>query len=344
MDFTALLRARRDDRPSGENLEYEPGFIELELAAQRGEERQIGNVIQPAEDPDFTEMRKLALAVLEQSHEIRGAVYLAEALLHTKGLAEFASVLGYVRAVLQDFWETCHPELDEDDGDPTMRINAVQGLASGARILSGLRRTPLTDSRVFGRITLRQIELAEGTATAAEGESVPDSGAIAAAFQDTAPEVLAERLAAVRGALADIAAIDAVFMEHVPGQGPQLDPLKEMLSRINRALGQYADVPGGGDVAAEEPAPEAAATPRASAGAPMAAAPGVIAGPDDVIKALDRIMAYYAREEPSSPVPIILGRAKRLVNADFLTIIRDMASDGLDEVKRIGGITDDDDD
>ena len=57
--------------------------------------------------------------------------------------------------------------------------------------------------------------------------------------------------------------------------------------------------------------------------------------------ALDRIMAYYARSEPSSPVPLLLDRAKRLVGADFLSIIKDLANDSLTEVRRVGGLPED---
>ena len=55
-------------------------------------------------------------------------------------------------------------------------------------------------------------------------------------------------------------------------------------------------------------------------------------------------MEYFKRHEPSSPVPIILERAKRLVGADFMTIMKDMAPGGLDSVMMIGGISEDDDD
>ena len=41
----ALLTSRGEDAPSGENLEYEPVFAELELAAQPGEEKQVGDEI-----------------------------------------------------------------------------------------------------------------------------------------------------------------------------------------------------------------------------------------------------------------------------------------------------------
>ena len=60
--------------------------------------------------------------------------------------------------------------------------------------------------------------------------------------------------------------------------------------------------------------------------------------------ALDRIIAYYARSEPSSPVPMLLERAKRMVGADFLTIIKEMAPDGVQNVHLIGGIVETEDD
>ena len=56
--------------------------------------------------------------------------------------------------------------------------------------------------------------------------------------------------------------------------------------------------------------------------------------------ALDKIISYYQRHEPSSPVPVLLTRAKRLVSADFLTIMKDMAPQGVDQVRQIGGIDD----
>jgi type VI secretion system protein ImpA len=60
--------------------------------------------------------------------------------------------------------------------------------------------------------------------------------------------------------------------------------------------------------------------------------------------ALDRIMDYYRRYEPSSPLPLVLERAKRLVGADFLTIVRDLAPEGMSNVRNVGGIEPDDDD
>jgi type VI secretion system protein ImpA len=60
-----------------------------------------------------------------------------------------------------------------------------------------------------------------------------------------------------------------------------------------------------------------------------------------VRNALDKIIAYYSQNEPSSPVPILLVRAKKLVGADFVSIMKDMAPNGLENVRLVGGIESD---
>ena len=103
MDLTPYLSSRGDDEPSGENLEYDPAFISLELAAQPGEERQVGDSKIAAEEPDHDEVIRLAVEVLERAHDIRAAVFLAHSLTRTKGFAGFADVTAYVRGVLEQF-------------------------------------------------------------------------------------------------------------------------------------------------------------------------------------------------------------------------------------------------
>jgi len=353
MDLRALLEPRSSEPPSGENLEYDPVFTEMELAAQPGEEHQIGDTVTAAEDPDYREVRRTALDVMERSHDLRAGVFLADAVLHLDGIAGFADVTGYLRGCLETFWGTCHPELDEDDDDdPTMRINAIQGLCGQPGGMGGpspvyraLRRVGLTSSRNFGPFSLRDIEIAEGVSPPPSNmELIPDTGTIGAAFQDSDDEALAATLSAVQTARENVKAISAVFDDQTPGQGPELDELIKLLMNMERRLTAYGA--GGADEAADDGADEAApggGAVAAPGGLAAPAPPGTINSPADVSAALDRIMAYYRRQEPSSPIPILLDRAKRLVNADFLTIIKDMAPHGLDNVQTIGGLEDDDD-
>jgi type VI secretion system protein ImpA len=65
---------------------------------------------------------------------------------------------------------------------------------------------------------------------------------------------------------------------------------------------------------------------------------GQILSRADVIRAIDGICDYYQRIEPSSPVPMLLLRAKRLVDKDFMSIIRDLTPSGISEAEVLGGL------
>jgi len=158
-----------------------------------------------------------------------------------------------------------------------------------------------------------------------------DAASISAAFQDTDPEVLKTIHESAKAALEDVEAINAVFDEKIPGLGPDLGSLIKILKLAVNRLSEEIGVP----VDEEE---QASAIETGDAPTAIAAVPGVIASPKDVEKTLGRIIEYYERHEPSSPIPILLLRAQKLVNADFLTIVKELAPGGVDNVNLIGGI------
>ena len=353
MDLNALLAAREAEGPSGENLEYDFDFMQMQIAAQPGEERQAGSAFIPAKEPDFDNVEQRALSVLARSHDLRAAVILAGAVLNTSGLRDFADAIAYIRGCLEHYWETCHPLLDaDDDNDPQMRINAVQGLAevgsvmaAPTQVMVGLRRMPLTASRTFGKLTIRDIQIAYGEVPPPENTKPAfDKAAVTAAFVDTGKDAVAATLALMRAVQTDVKAIDGVFAVKTPGKGPDLDELKKLLQQIVRHLAEHA---GAGPVAKAAEGAPLVDEPDAAPAAPAArrgegssgGVPGVIETSDDARAALDQVIDYFRRFEPSSPVPVILERARRLVGADFLTIMKDMAPAGVDNVMMIGGIS-----
>ena len=64
---------------------------------------------------------------------------------------------------------------------------------------------------------------------------------------------------------------------------------------------------------------------------------GQISSNQDIHKALDMIIVYYEQNEPSSPVPLLLKRAKRLVGRTFVDIIRNISPDALPQVQMVSG-------
>ena len=62
---------------------------------------------------------------------------------------------------------------------------------------------------------------------------------------------------------------------------------------------------------------------------------------NDVVRAIDEICRYFDRYEPSSPVPFLLLRAKKLLSMNFMEILRDMTPDSVNQVENICGVHDD---
>ncbi|WP_425093561.1 type VI secretion system protein TssA [Tropicimonas sp. S265A] len=336
MNLDELLATLDDGSGAGENLEYDPAFTELELAAQPGEERQMGDEIKEAEEPDYKLVREKAMDVLSRSKDLRAAMHLATAELRLDGFVAFAKVTTYVRRCLEEMWDTCHPELDLDDEDiATMRVNAVLGFADPKSTLRAIRLAPLTQSRVFGSMSILDFEIASGDMPAPETmEAPPTNASVDAALQDTDAEQLAAILAGITTAHDDLLAIDRTFSEKVPGEGPTLD---NALSTLLKAKTRLTEATGGdaSEADAASQVTEAAGTGGPAPGAPRPV--GEISSSKDVTAALDKIIAYYSKNEPSSPVPVLLNRAKSLVNAQFIDIIKDMAPLGLDNVQLIAG-------
>lgn len=345
IDVEALLREFDSDAPSGEDLQYDPDFAAMELAAQPGEERQMGDAVIEAEEPDYADVIEKAVAVLDRSRDLRAAVILANAALRTEGLTGFEEVLRYVRGCLDTYWDSVHPQLDpEDDDDPTMRVNAVLGLTDQGGVLRALRLAPLAMSRGLGRVSLRDIQVAEGEISPpSDMERVPDTAYVSAVFQDTDPDTLAALAEAAGKILEHVKAIGAIFDDRVGAMGPDMTPLEKMAFDIRKRMQTYAGAAAGDGADDEAAMGDGEDAPAASvrggpAGGGARAGGGAINSPEDVIAMIDRINDYYARNEPSSPVPLLLNRARRLVSADFMTIVKDIASGGLDQVMTIGGI------
>ena len=337
MDLEALLNARSDAAPSGENLEYDEAFLNMELAATPAADPNADEPDAHTE-PNFAELAQAAEAVLERSHDIRAACYLTLAQAKVSGLEGAVEPVAYIRGVLERYWDTCYPEVE--DGDAVMRANAVAALAANDGVLQAIRRAPLASSPSLGNVSFRDIAIAEGQIPAPEDtDNLPTPDTISAALADTPEDICAMRIEAVKALRDHFSAIETIFDERAPGVAPDLQPARDILSRILRALpGANSDGDASVDASTDAPDPS-----KAQADGPVQSGGGAVRSPADVKDALDRIIGYYQRYEPSSPVPILLQRAKRLVSADFLTIVKDIAPEGMENVTRVGGLEEDDD-
>ena len=203
-----------------------------------------------------------------------------------------------------------------------------------------MRAAPLVEVPLLGNISLRDIQLSSGEAHEGEDVSAFDRSSIEGAFLDCDLEELMSLYEMVKGSLESANGIDSMITGHIgAGNAPNLEALVKMLDSIDQVLFGYLDQRGAFDPPEEDSGDDEDGTVAAQRQKePGGGGSGEITSRKDVIATLDRICEYYQRFEPSSPLPILLQRAKRLVSKSFLDIIRDLTPDALSQAESLGGI------
>jgi type VI secretion system protein ImpA len=326
IDIDQLLNSVSDEAPSGPDMEYDPLFGEMERAAVSKEEQQYGDTIIPAEEPDWKALKNKSLEILAQSKDLRAAIYLTRALIHTDGFAGLADGLNLLKELLVVYWDSIHPQLDpEDNNDPTLRINTLINLCNPTEFLAAVNRVPVVASNMMGQFSFRDLQVADGMIERSDSDSKElSSDLIDAAFREVGDEQNQEILKQINTASQCVTDIETHLNQRVGiDQSPDLTALSNLLNQIAQEISRRSGV---GSVAAD--APER--TPmEVDAAASVETVPGAINSREDVVRMLERINEYYTKNEPSSPVPLLLDRAKRLVKMDFHEIVQDLAPSGM---------------
>lgn len=339
-DLDNLLQPVSADAPCGSDLEYDPAFAELERVSQGKAEQQIGETIIPAEEPEWKAVQKKALELLPRGKDLRAAVHLARSLLRTDGWPGFAQGLNVLRGFVETYWEGLYPRLDpDDDNDPTMRINILNGLADGT-VLNAVRSTPLVASRTLGRFGLKELEIASGDVPApvgADGNPTgPSEASIDGAVMDADLTSLQQTAESVKACVEGLNGLEAAVNAHVgAGTGPNFGKLTALIRRADQFMTSK--------LAMRAPAETAGGDSSNGVGHQGGAAPaggfvaGAIRSRDDVVKALDAIATYYERYEPSSPIPLFMARCRKMVTMGFVDIVKELVPDVLSQVEILKG-------
>ena len=61
----------------------------------------------------------------------------------------------------------------------------------------------------------------------------------------------------------------------------------------------------------------------------------------DATRAIEMVCAYLERTEPTNPAQLLLRRASKLINKNFLELVREFAPDAVGEVARVMGVSPD---
>ena len=326
-----LMEPIAADSPCGPDLEYDPEFLALEQAARGKPEQVLGSTVVPGEEPDWEDVARRAKALLGRSKDLRVAVLYTRALTRREHLAGLAAGLFLITQFLDRYWDAVHPKLDPDDRDAsTMRLNVLAALGASDVLVRDLRAAAVVRPGPYGRLTVRDLLLAQGKLQPADGDVVPSEAQITGVLRGAA-EKDRTQLDAAHTALDQSLALQRLLDDKVGSdRAVDLKPLNDVLRVVAHACGtatgrsEAAAAGGEGSVPGES-------------GAPLVVT-GEVRSREDAIRLLDKVCAYMERTEPASPAPLLIRRAQRLMTMSFVEIIEDLAPDGLTQVRTVAGI------
>lgn len=334
-DVDQLIAPISDESPSGDNLEYEPEFGEFERASQGKPAHEMGDQVIEAEGADWRTVVEQGQELLGRTKDLRIAVLMARAAANLEGPIGLAAGAELLHGLLENYWDTLHPQLDEeDDNDPTFRVNSMLPLSDREGMINDVLVMPLVRSKVVGVFSLRDIRVANGELQPLDANAqVPDTALISAAFQDCDLDELQADAAALDAALENISKCEAIFAEQIgAANSPDLDGLVSELKEIKKV---YAENLVSRGIGAEIPAEDGGGAAAGGGGAPIS---GEIRSREDAIMMIGKIITYYERAEPSSPVPVLLQRIQKLIPMSYLEVTRELTPEAVTAAEALAGV------
>jgi type VI secretion system protein ImpA len=142
-----LLVPISGNNPSGENLRYAAVYDKIKEARRKEDPVGQGDWARALKEADYRLVIKLSTDVLKRnSKDLQVAAWLLEALVHEQGIAGLTAGLDLLRGLIETFWDTVYPEIDE--GDLGLRAAPLSWVGEYRELEVAVRRIGLTKSRL----------------------------------------------------------------------------------------------------------------------------------------------------------------------------------------------------
>jgi type VI secretion system protein ImpA len=323
-----ILNPIAGDNPGGQSLRYAPVYDKIKEARREDDELAQGAWQHERKVADWVQVSKLCQdAIATQSKDLQLAVWLCEAQLKREGIRGFCEGVGLCHGLLDKFWDTLYPELD--DGDAEQRAAPLDWL--GSRVIVAIKSVPLCrdgynflqykDSRLVSFEDQAQSKEQKAAREKAlkEGKLAPEI--FDKSFVETPKAFYADLERQFDATLAGVAALNETsqrrFGDVAPGFGRLVEGLTEVRQLVHSLLQKKRETEP--DPVEEAPAEAAVegteAIETAEGGGSYVGLGGLVsAEPAERREAIASAVAAAAvlrKRDPFSPAPYLMLRGLR---------------------------------
>ena len=336
-----LLNPIAGENPSGQNLRYAPVYDKIKEARREEDDAAQGDWKMERKVADWPLAIKTAGETLAtKSKDLQLAAWLTEALLKTQGVGGLRDGLDLLKALIEGFWDTLYPEIE--DGDAEMRATPLEWV--GGTLGRAVKDAPLTRgghswlAYKGSRKVPTETEAGESPSKAeareaavAEGKLTPEE--FDKSFESSPKAYYAQLAADIDGALESLQTLDGLCGEKFQDVAPSFGPLRQSLEEVQQAVriflqrkrekepdepapdAEVADSdalgPQAEAVAEEAPVAQAAAAAPARARKPGGALSAEPVDREDAIARVVSAAKYLRAQNPYDPAPYLLLRGLR---------------------------------
>jgi type VI secretion system protein ImpA len=325
-----LLNAIEGPNPSGANLRYDPVYDKIKEARREEAQPPPGMTERDRKVADNPQVIKVTTDLLtKRTKDLQLAAWLTEALLKHKGFGGLKDGLALCRGLVDKFWDSVYPELE--DGDAQSR-GAPLGFV-GTKLEIPIKIVPVVEKAPYSLLDYeqsREVGFEDQAKTdeakkkrahlVKEGKLTPEL--FDKAFEETPKKFYAQAEQDLDACLQTLAQLKKACDEKFGDDGPAFGPLKSSLDATRHLIHGFlqkkrekepdpVEVVATGEAAAEGEAPADAVGPVRT---------GVLISietssePPDRLEAIRKVAeaaAFLRRREPTSPASYLMLRGLR---------------------------------
>lgn len=324
LNIESLLAPVPGEDRAGPDLAYDQQRHEIEQVFDASVSIDANGETTTAADIDWRHIISLIAEQSVRTKDIWLAVYLCRAGARSGRLDVVETGARYLAGLIERFWEDGHPRLAEYGIEG--RTGACDTLASFREFTGPLRSIVLLNHPRHGSFTGEDLQRFNRGREAETGY-----GAFRAVMEeDTSLACLVQAVTQLETIEALFRDVDAALAERAGvGAGTSFAPVYEALAGVRdaaRAFLPEAEVVETVEGVVQEGELNAVDARRIT---------GAVTSRADVARVLDLVIEYYVRNEPHSPMPLLLGRAREWINRDFMELLSDIAPGALPEASAL---------
>jgi type VI secretion system ImpA family protein len=349
IEVTKMAVPLDGEQPAGQNLEYDPRYLEMDSLAVEVPDSQIGDSKIEGHGPDWKRLNKQCLELWKKTRDLRVATYLVIAQTGIDGLNGFTAAFKLLVFLVAELWDSFYPQLDPaDEDDPLERLNILAMLSPepGAindpiMFISRFRELKLVPSLPY---TVRDMMIATNELEVGTTKGI-DPQLLSAELMNLSISEIQERAALAVEAKEQITKLcvemngkmKGGYLLNMISLTHEVDRLRNFydthLKSFNAAEGTVNNADNAVDVTYEGTVKD---TPQSAS--PLNIVAYQANSRADALLLLRKGSEYFQIHEPNSPIPLLINRALRFSKMSFMDILEDIVPDALSRGRDILGV------